>query len=269
MQKHNFHTHTRYSDGLDTPRQMIEAARELGFTALGFSDHSYNALQTDYCMSQEGEQRYYREINSLKAEYRNEISIYAGIELDAESELPAADWDFIIASVHEAVRHGEHYPIDSSADEQRKLVETLYGGSFTDFAKDYYNRVTEHVIRNKTDIVGHLDLPTKYGLCPEDDPRYRDAATEAVREIVKTCKVFELNTGAMARGLRKEPYPAGFLLDEIKSSGGSVLINSDCHDRNKLTCWFDGAEELLTAHGFQKYENQRLNKRIDGITLWK
>ena len=38
MQKHNFHTHTIYSDGHDSIRDMIEKAIECGFTSLGFSE---------------------------------------------------------------------------------------------------------------------------------------------------------------------------------------------------------------------------------------
>ena len=86
---------------------------------------------------------------------------------------------------------------------------------------------------------------------------------------MKHCKVFELNTGAIARGLRTVPYPAAFLLDEIKAQGGAMIVNSDCHYRAKLTCWFDEAEEYLAAHGFRRFDNQRLNDRIDGVTLWK
>lgn len=269
MQKHNFHTHTRYSDGHDTPRQMIEEAVSRGFTALGFSDHSYAWFESYYSMSPEGTRRSFREIRALAEEYRGVIDVWCGIELDGESGIPTLDYDFILAAVHEMVRRGESCPIDSGEERQRELVRDLFGGSFVDFTKAYFENLTEHVMRNKTDIVAHIDLPTKYSICPEEDPRYRDAAREAVREIVRHCPLFELNTGAIARGLRTVPYPTPFLLDEIREAGGSVIINSDCHYRAKLTCWFDEAEDYLTAHGFKRYDNQRLNARISGVTIWR
>ena len=37
MQYHNFHTHSIYSDGKYTLREMTDAAIERGFTNLGFS----------------------------------------------------------------------------------------------------------------------------------------------------------------------------------------------------------------------------------------
>ena len=269
MQRHNFHTHTRYSDGHDTPRQMIEEAVSRGFTALGFSEHSYAWFESYYSMSEKGTLANYRELRSLAAEYRGLIDVWVGVELDGESGIPRLDYDFIISSVHEMVRRGVSMPIDSGEDLQKKLVRDLFGRDFVEFAKVYFASLAEHVARNKTDIVGHIDLPTKYSLCPEDDPVYRDAAREAVREIVKWCPLFELNTGAIARGLRTVPYPAPFLLKEIKDAGGSLIVNSDCHYRAKLAFWFDEAEEYLAANGFEKAENQKLNDRISGVTIWR
>ena len=38
--KSNYHTHTTFCDGRDTPEAMVEAAVERGFDVLGFSSHS-------------------------------------------------------------------------------------------------------------------------------------------------------------------------------------------------------------------------------------
>ncbi|MGN1345901.1 MAG: histidinol-phosphatase HisJ family protein [Eubacteriales bacterium] len=269
MQKSNFHTHTTYSDGHNTPEEMISAALDCGFSVLGFSDHSYARECEDYSMSIAGEKEYFREIHELSDRYAGRLRICCGLEQDGESSLPDNDYDYILSSVHELVRHGECYVMDASAELQRDAVRRGFGGSFVEMAKCYFERVTEHVIRQKTDIVGHFDLVTKFGLFPEDDPRYRDAALEAVREIVKHCSLFELNTGAIARGLRTVPYPAGFLLDEIRRLGGRVLITSDCHYRERLTVWFDEGERFLAAHGFIKDEHADLNDRVKDIEIWR
>ena len=269
MLRQNFHTHTRFSDGHDTPREMIEAALALGFHSLGFSEHSPSPLASIYAVSAGVVQHCLTELRSLAAAYRGEIAIWAGIELDSETPMEYGDWDFIIASVHEMVRHAQWGSIDGGEAGQRDLVERLFHGSWTDFGKAYYERLTEHVMRNKADIVGHFDLPTKYGIFPEDDPICRDAAVEAIREIVKHCPLFELNTGAIARGLRDVPYPSAFLLSEIKAAGGSVIVNSDCHYKEKLTCWFDEAEDFLRGLGFVRHDNERLNEKITGVTIWR
>ena len=104
---------------------------------------------------------------------------------------------------------------------------------------------------------------------PESDETYIRAATESVREILKHCKVFELNTGAIARGLRNVPYPASFILNEIKTGEGRIIVNSDCHYKEKLTFWFDKAEDFLSSHGFVKNANGKLNDRINNIEIWE
>ncbi|MDP4119064.1 MAG: PHP domain-containing protein, partial [Bacillota bacterium] len=42
--KTNFHTHTVFCDGNDTVEELVRAAEEKGFDALGFSGHSYLLL---------------------------------------------------------------------------------------------------------------------------------------------------------------------------------------------------------------------------------
>ena len=268
MQKHNFHTHSVYSDGHNTIREMVEEAIGRGFTALGMSDHSYASKESSYCMSPDGEQAEYDEVRALAEEYRGKIRLYAGIELDGESHVPTRDYDYLLCSVHEIVRRGISLPIDHSKEAFVDMVNTHFGGNMVDLAKAYFNNLVEHVARNKTDIIGHFDLITKYSLIPEDDAQYRDYAVQAIREIVKYCNTFELNTGAIARGLRTGPYPADFMVDETKKCGGRILIASDCHYKEKLTVWFDEGEAFLAAHGFVKNEHADLNDRVKDIEIW-
>lgn len=44
MELKNFHTHTTYCDGKNTAEEMILAAINQGFTALGFSGHSHTSI---------------------------------------------------------------------------------------------------------------------------------------------------------------------------------------------------------------------------------
>jgi len=269
MQRFNFHTHSDYSDGHATVRQMIEAAINCGFTAIGFSDHSYAPEQIDYCMPKDKVKANFEEIRALAEEYRGKIAVYAGVELDGDSELPTIDYDYILASVHEMHHRGKSYPVDYSGEVQLELANDLFGGSMVNYSEAYYESLVRHVKNCKPDIIGHFDLVTKYSLVPEDDKRYMDIARTAARECLKYCDTFELNTGAIARGLRREPYPAGFILREIKSLGGRIIIASDCHYTERLTCWFDEGEAYLEAHGFRKNNCASLNRRVNGIEIWE
>lgn len=268
MQYHNFHTHSKYSDGKNTLREMTEEALGRGFTVLGFSDHSYAKMESSYCTPLERLDEYRSEVSELKEEYKDKIKLYLGIEQDSESEIPDFDYDYILSSVHEMVRGGVGLPVDSSEDKQNRLINELFRGSRDDFAKAYYEKVADNVSRNRTDIIGHFDVLTKFSSIPETDV-YVESAIEAVRECMKYCNTFEMNTGAIARGLRQDPYPAKFILDEIKNLGGRIIVTSDCHYKERLTVWFDEAETYLEALGFTKNENASLNDKICGIRIWE
>ena len=83
MQYHNFHTHSIYSDGKYTLREMTDAAIERGFTNLGFSDHSNNRVESRYCMMSDGERSYRKKVRALSEEYADRIKIHLGVEQDS------------------------------------------------------------------------------------------------------------------------------------------------------------------------------------------
>ena len=72
----NFHTHTTFSDGKNTPEEVILFAVENGFESLGFSDHGYTSYDERYCMKDT--LGYIKEIKRLKEKYQDKIEIYLG-----------------------------------------------------------------------------------------------------------------------------------------------------------------------------------------------
>jgi histidinol-phosphatase (PHP family) len=76
--------------------------------------------------------------------------------------------------------------------------------------------------------------------------------------ILKNCKLFEVNSGAMYRLGKPEPYPSMFLIKELFKRGGEVIITSDSHDADSICHKFGEIRELLKTCGF-KY-SKRLTK---------
>ena len=62
---------------------------------------------------------------------------------------------------------------------------------------------------------------------------------------------FEVNTGAIARGYKTQPYPAMPFLKEFFACGFGAIITSDCHNKDYLDCGFDLAREMLSEAGFR------------------
>ena len=65
----NLHTHTTFSDGKHDPEANILSALDKNMCSLGFSDHSFTAPDTSYCMPKEQYAAYWQEIDELKKKY--------------------------------------------------------------------------------------------------------------------------------------------------------------------------------------------------------
>ena len=76
-------------------------------------------------------------------------------------------------------------------------------------------------------------------------PRYIKAYTNAVKALIPYNIPFEINTGAISRGYRTEPYPDKALTDYIKQKGGTLLLSSDAHSAENLSFRFDDFENML------------------------
>ncbi len=250
----NFHTHCRFCDGKDEPEALVKAALAKGFSALGFSCHSYNPPDEDFCMPQGAAQTYRREIARLKEKYRGQIALFCGIEQDIFSPEPTDGYDYVIGSVHSVQKSGRFLSIDNTAAETKRIVDDFYGGDFDGLAEDYFALVAQVAEKTGADIIGHFDLISKFSepLGFGESPRFLNAAEQAVKQLVPYGKPFEINTGAMARGIRSVPYPSPAILKIIRKHGGEILLASDCHDKAYLDFGFDAALRLAKAAGFSE-----------------
>lgn len=250
MRYATFHTHTTYSDGKFSAEEMIQSAIAGDMCAIGFSDHSFTACDTSYCMQKEDYPRYLQELRTLKEKYKDQIPVFAGLELDYYSDDETSVFDYIIASVHYIIENGVCYPIDHSAQQQLSCINDAFGGDIFAMAQRYFDMVCEHVERCNPTFVGHFDVITKFSLMPEEDPRYQQMARDALKRVIRTCPYVEVNTGAIARGYRKSPYPSLDLLKTLHECGGKPMINSDCHHKDFLQIHFDESAQLLKQAGF-------------------
>ena len=250
MQYVNLHNHTIYSDGIHTMEENVESAIEKEMYALGFSDHSYTPCDESYCMKPMDYAPYLEELSRLQEKYQGKIRLYAGLELDYDSEPDTSAFDYCLASVHYIVRNGKTYPIDHSLAQQELCCKEVFGGDKLAMAKCYYDQLVAHVSRCNPTFVGHFDVITKFSYMPEKDPRYQEIAADALEKVVKVCPYIEVNTGAIARKCRTTPYPAKFLMEKMLALGAIPVLGSDSHQKENLIYWFDEAVELLKEVGF-------------------
>ncbi len=245
----DLHVHTFFSDGTNDPETMVRAAIANGMEVLGFSDHGYTDFDESYCIPKARLAEYRTCIRELAEKYRGRIRILCGIEQDIDGGMPIDDYDYVIGSVHYVNPGQEYLPVDMGRDRFAFIVEEAYNGDPLAFAEDYYRKVSCVVERTGCDIIGHFDLVTKFNADEKffrfDDPRYLAAAFAAIDRLLPYGCPFEINTGAMARGYRSDPYPHKILRDYIRAKGGRFILSSDSHNQINLMNRFTDYEGEL------------------------
>jgi histidinol-phosphatase (PHP family) len=255
MSLSNFHAHTTYCDGTESPEAMVKAAIGKGLEAFGLSGHAYMGFDTDWCMTRAGTAGFIAEMDRLKNRYGDKIALFTGVEQDYYSTEPVAGFDYVIGSVHYIRKDGEYLLVDDAEDVTVSDVKRCYGGDYYAYTRDYFRTLADIVPKTRPDFIGHFDLVTKFNeggkLFDEADPRYLSPALEALAAITETLGLFEINTGAMYRVGRTAPYPSRALLKALKERGGEIILSSDSHDGESIGYKFGEARELAKACGFE------------------
>lgn len=257
-EKQNLHTHTSYCDGADTPKEVIDEALKRGFTSIGFSGHSYMHYAPEYSMSIEGTQEYIKDITRLKEDYSDKIDIFCGLEVDMYSEIDLTGYDYLIGSAHYFLIEGKYIGFDRSEQVVRDIIDNYFGGDGLEYAKEYYKTLAMLPKYGDFDIVGHFDLITKHSentdFFDQNCKEYKKAVTNAAEALAGKISFFEVNTGAIARGYRKTPYPTEYILNLMRDLGFGAVVTSDCHNKTMLDCYFEESDKLLKKCGFnEKY----------------
>ena len=193
------------------------------------------------------------------------MEILLGLEWDLCSDLPVPEWaDYWIGSVHNLhdPKTGAYYCVDWKAEELERCRQELCGGDAMEMVRRYYAAVAE-VAAMKPTVLGHIDLITKLNgegvFFDEDAPAYRAAALEALHSADPKTTLLEINTGAVARGYRKAPYPARFLLEEWCAMGGRVILTADAHTAEGILFGYRDAADAARDAGFQETTLLTLN----------
>ena len=256
LNKQNLHVHSNYADGKNSLEELVVDAIDKGFDSIGFSEHSYMPFSSyPYQMNEDGVKKYKREIAQLKSKYKGKIDIFCGMEFEFYSDDDTSEFDYLIGSVHYLDFGGKLLGFDRGFDETINYVNDNFNGDGLSFSKKYFETIARLPEKRKFDIIGHFDLLTKNNergkFIDTSSKKYLNLGFEAISALKGKIPIFEVNTGAISRGYRTQPYPQLEFMKEFNRQGFGVVITSDCHDKNYLDCYFDQAEELIKTAGFK------------------
>jgi histidinol-phosphatase (PHP family) len=237
---------------------MVISAIESGCDAIGFSAHTFTPFDSYYCMPVEKIGEYRKAVREIGEKYKDKIKVFLGIEQDVESDarLYSDEYDYKIGSVHSVKKNGDH-SVDESPERLWRIINEHFDGDPYALAEAYFETLSRVYEVTHCDIVGHIDLITKFNengeFFDEKNERYVAAAEKAIKKLVRDGVIFEINTGAMSRGYRKTPYPAKRLLEIVRREGGSVTYSSDCHAAEYILCGYEESVKLAKECGFDGF----------------
>ena len=248
----DLHTHSKFDDGRGSLMAVSRSAEKLGLTSVGFSGHSPLPYENDWSMTEESLRVYIKKGEAVKAKMQGRVDVLLGIEYDIISDIDLKDFDYVIGSVHHVKCGNESVSVDETVELSEKFI--AYFGNADKAAEAYFDLVGSFAENDQVDIIGHFDLITKFNerkkLFDTESETYVAAAKIAMEKLVKAGKIFEINTGAVSRGYRTEPYPSKALLKELKAMGGKITITSDSHSPENLGFGFEKAKDLAIECGF-------------------
>ena len=255
MRLQDLHTHSRFDDGAGTLEQMVRSARRKGLSAIGLSAHSPIRRDVMWTMQEPAVEEYLSECARLREKYQGKIQVFCGIELDLRSNMDLSPFDYVLGSNHAIFVNDTNFDVDDSPQVAWEGIQTHFGGDCDRAAEVYFSQYHAIAENSKIDIVSHFDLLTKFDERAEiyhpESPRFQKAAKEAMEELVAAGKIFEVNTGGIARGYRSIPYPTGNLLPLLYQMGGKICLSSDAHAPHTIAYAFPETIGRIKAAGFR------------------
>jgi histidinol-phosphatase (PHP family) len=245
----DYHMHTplcRHAAG--EPVEYAKHAVAIGLTEIGFSDHSpmrqdnfdnwrMNFSQVDEYIAKVRKAQ--KDFPQLAIRLALEVDYLPGHE-DWIRELAARHpWDYFIGSVHYV---SDNWDIDNPA----KLSEWKNRDAFEVWSA-YFERLTMAAESKLFEIIGHADLPKKFGHRPTRDctPLYERFLTAAK---ISGCAI-ELNTAGLRKDCR-EIYPSREILRLAFQKGVPITFGSDAHAPVEVGMNFAEAVHLARSVGY-------------------
>ncbi len=247
----DYHMHTplcRHAVG--EPGEYARHALDAGLAEIGFSDHSpmprddfdnwrmYAGQLDEYVAKVRQAQK---DFPQLTIRLALEVDYLPGNEDWIRSLAARHAWDYFIGSVH--------YVSDSWAiDDPQKLSEWKHRNP-DEVWTAYFDRLTMAAESGLFQIIGHADLPKKFGHRPSSD------CTGLYEKFLGAAKThdcaIELNTAGLRKDCR-EIYPSRRILELAFEKGVAITFGSDAHAPGEVGMNFTEAIQLAHGVGYRE-----------------
>jgi len=230
------------------PRDYAAQAVSIGLEEIGFSDHSPMLRDDfdDWRMRLDQLDEYVESVQAARRDFPRltvrlalEVDYLAGHEEWIRDLAARHPWDYLIGSVHYI---SKGWDIDNPAKISRRKERDAY-----EVWTEYFDCLTRAAGSGLFEIIGHADLPKKFGFVPDRDCTPVFAAF--LNSVVQSGSAIELNTGGLRKQCR-EMYPCRQILRMAREAGVPITFGSDAHSPEEVGMNFTEATQLAREVGY-------------------
>lgn len=274
----NFHSHCFFCDGCAPMEVFVHHAIAHHMNAYGISSHAPVPFSSNWAMRKDDLDEYLQEFHRLKQQYENQIELYVGMEMDFLSKekdsvfrtyqnLPL---DYRIGSVHyiDTLDNGQLYwNIGGDPKNYKRAICELFGGDIRRMIRRYFQQTNEMIESADFDIIGHVDKITDLAerfyahQFDPNEPWYLHLIDETFSLAKEYGKIIEINTKGVETKHRTFPHRRHFR--RIQELGIPVMVNSDAHKPDCITCGFRETYQTLRECGFRTVRILKNNRWTD------
>ena len=264
----DFHTHSDNSfDAENSVDEMCRAAIERGLSAIAVTDHCEAPYINcgENCEFGSFDRQIPKSVkDTLEAreKYKGKLKVICGIELgepmhdtaQTKHALEYADFDFILASVHNLRNRDDFYYMDYSKVDVHEIL------------KEYFYELAETASFEHFDSLSHLTYPLRYifertGAFP-DLSQHIAQIEEIYKILIKNNKALEINVSGLFQPI-KTTLPHQELINLFHDMGGKyVTVGTDAHNKSSVGVGIEKGIEAAKIAGFMHYTVYEKHKTI-------
>ncbi len=274
------HTHTLFSHGQNTVREMAHAAHEKGLDIQGFSEHSVRPRAYSYQIEYRDKlEKAFPTYIERVLELRNaphslnhqdyHIKTLLGVEVDwLEREIPfmqhvlqSAPFDYCLAGIHFLDTWG--------FDAKQEDWDVLSTKEKNIFYVQYYKTLQKMAQSGLFNILAHPDIIKIYSVASykewEQSNEGQQVLADSIGELQQSGMAIEVSSA----GLRKpcaEIYPGPVFMDLAAKARLGISFGSDAHTRESVAYAFQQLGAYASHFGYATSvyfeEGQRKEKRF-------
>ncbi len=268
----DYHVHTAYCrHAKGSINEYIEKAIALGLNEIGFTDHlgryyltpSQKRKHWDWGIKDGDLPRYFDDLCTLKENYKKDIRISIGLEVDyvkgteqtAAEIMSAYPLDYAICSVHCLPYFGWKHIFQYSDQDPLTL--------FT----EYFSTVKDALNCGVFQVIAHMDLIWRYVPWDwENDTQMSELIRNTVQVAAKSPTIVEINANGYHWFTENNPddnNPFAIMTEEIGKRNVLITLASDAHEPSSVGNHFTPMIKFLKkqgVHSFCTFDKKKLLK---------